>query len=203
MANTILDHTGSPAYLWLHCLQYVCFILSNTYADTLRHSTPLQVLTSSTNDISPLLFFHWYQPVYYKLDDLDFPSDSCEHHGHCIGVAKHVGHAMTYLVLSDDTNKIIFHSNIHTACDPESLNLHQHPLNDSSLAPVIQSHHDSPSSTLGNGEPPSAPILLLMLMTLLDKPSSCLYKKMDNDFMLTLSMQLMIKKQNLENLLIA
>jgi hypothetical protein len=29
MANTILDHTGSSAFLWLLCLGYVCFLLNN------------------------------------------------------------------------------------------------------------------------------------------------------------------------------
>ena len=131
MANTILDRTGSPAFLWLQCLMYVCFILNNTSSDALNGAVPLQVLTGSTNDISPLLFFQWYEPVYYKVDDSDFPSSSREQRGRWIGVAEHVGHAMTFKILTDDTQKIIYRSNIRSARDPKSSNLRQDPLNDS------------------------------------------------------------------------
>jgi hypothetical protein len=64
IANTILDRTGSPAYLWLLCLMYVYFLVNNVSAASLNGKTPLQVLTGSTNDISPLLFFRWYKLVY-------------------------------------------------------------------------------------------------------------------------------------------
>jgi hypothetical protein len=32
----------------------------------------------------------------------------------------HVGHAMTYMILTDDTQKIIHRSNVQTALDPTS-----------------------------------------------------------------------------------
>jgi hypothetical protein len=57
ITNTILDHTGSPAYLWFLCLMYVCFLLNNTSLNALSGAVPIQVLTGSTNDISPLLQF--------------------------------------------------------------------------------------------------------------------------------------------------
>jgi hypothetical protein len=31
ITNTVLDRTGSPAYLWLLCLAYVCFLLNNVF----------------------------------------------------------------------------------------------------------------------------------------------------------------------------
>jgi len=31
MVNVVLDHTGAPAYCWLLCLQYVCFMLNNCH----------------------------------------------------------------------------------------------------------------------------------------------------------------------------
>ena len=57
VTNTILDRTGSPASLWLLCLMYVCFLLNNTSSKALSGAVPIQVLTGSTNDISPLLQF--------------------------------------------------------------------------------------------------------------------------------------------------
>ena len=157
MTNTVLERTGSPAYLWLLCLQYVAFILNNSVSDALNGTTPLQLLTGSTNDISPLLFFKWYDPVYYKVDDSDFPSESREKRGRWVGIAEHVGHAMTFKILSDDSNKVLYRSNIRLADDPKSVNLREEPLSISSdVSPVIQSRHDSPTSD--HGEPP-APIV--------------------------------------------
>jgi transposase InsO family protein len=56
LTNTILDRTGSPAFLWLLCLMYVCFLLNNVAAPS-HGAVPIQTLNGSTNDISPLLFF--------------------------------------------------------------------------------------------------------------------------------------------------
>jgi hypothetical protein len=53
---------------------------------------------------------------------------------------------MTFKILTDDTNKIIFCSNIRTACDPSIQNLRETHLNDSSTS-IIQSLHDSNSSS--------------------------------------------------------
>jgi hypothetical protein len=72
MTNTVLDRTGSPAYLWLLCLQYVAFILNNSVSDALNGATPLQLLTGSTNDISPLLFFKCMTQSIIKLMILTF-----------------------------------------------------------------------------------------------------------------------------------
>jgi hypothetical protein len=82
--------------------------------------------------------------TYYKVDDSDFPSDSREKRGHWVGIAEHVGHAMTFKILTDDTCKIIHRLNIRSALDPDSWNLHMEPLNDDKvLPPIIKSRHDS------------------------------------------------------------
>jgi hypothetical protein len=57
--------------------------------------------TGSTNDISPILCFHFWESVYYKLDDSDFPSDSREKRGHFVGISGSVGHAMIFTILTD------------------------------------------------------------------------------------------------------
>ena len=75
-------------------------------------STPSTYLNGTTNDISPMLRFHWYEPVYYKLDDYHFPSESRGLRGRFVGIAENVGHAMTIKVLTDDTKKIIYRSNV-------------------------------------------------------------------------------------------
>jgi hypothetical protein len=47
---------------------YVCFLLNNTWSEAVD-DIPIRMSTGSTNDISPLLCFHFWEPVYYKLDD--------------------------------------------------------------------------------------------------------------------------------------
>jgi hypothetical protein len=58
LCNTILDHSGAPAYTWLLCLMYVCFLLNNTWCEVVD-DIPIRMSTGSTNDISPLLCFHF------------------------------------------------------------------------------------------------------------------------------------------------
>jgi hypothetical protein len=70
LCNTILDCSGAPAYTWLLCLMYVCFLLNNTWCEAVDDIL-ICMSTSSTNDISPLLCFHFWEPVYYKFDDSD------------------------------------------------------------------------------------------------------------------------------------
>jgi hypothetical protein len=132
----------------------------------------------------------------YKVDDSDFPSDSShEKRGHWVGVAEHVGHAMTFKILTDDTQHIIYHSNIWSTLDPKHQNLHLDPLNaDEVFKPIIHSH--LPSSTTpdhgeisppmmttdqDHGEIPSS-TMMIDPMDLVDIPSFCLNVKMDNVF---------------------
>ena len=156
MTNTLLDRSGSPAYTWLLCLLYVCFLLNNVYNNTIN-AVPLQCLHGSTNDISPLLRFYWWQPVYYKVDDSDFPSETREGRGRWVGVAEHVGHAMTFKVLTDDTRRVIYRSNIRPATS-DAPNYRLDPLHgegsDATRAsPVLKSRHDIYIEEHGESDP--------------------------------------------------
>ena len=156
MVNTILDCTGALAYCWLLCLYYICFILNNSYSNNLK-GTPLQYCTGITNDISPLLCFDFYEPVYFHMDDTPFPSVSKELHGHWVGISENVGNFMTFKVLTDDMLKVIHHSNVCSACDLASKNLCLDPLNEN-FPEVITSLQqqpvvvDSDSPSLDHGE---------------------------------------------------
>jgi hypothetical protein len=108
-ANRIMDRTGAPPYAWLLCLSYVCFLLNHTYNMSLC-GVPLTLLTGSTVDISVLLRFHFWQKVYYKAVDTDFPSGTTEAVGHIVGISEHCGHALTWKILTSDTKTIIFRS---------------------------------------------------------------------------------------------
>jgi hypothetical protein len=122
---------------------YVCFLLNNTWCEVVD-DIPICMSTGSTNDISPLLCFHFWEPVYYKLDDSDFPSDSREKRGHFVGISESVGHAMTFKILTDDTLKVIHRSNVRSALNPHAKNLRLDPLEPGNVAtPIVKSRHDS------------------------------------------------------------
>jgi hypothetical protein len=46
-----------------------------------------------------------------------------------VGVSENVGNFMTFKILTDDTHKVIYCSNLCSACDPNAQNLRIDPLN--------------------------------------------------------------------------
>ena len=110
MANTLLDRTGAPSSLWFLALTYACMIMNLTANASIGYNIPLQVLTGITPDISSILQFDWYEPVYYKTEESHFSSMSNEKAGHYVGVSEHVGHALTFMILTNDSQKIIHQS---------------------------------------------------------------------------------------------
>ena len=63
-----------------------------------------------TPDISILLLYTFYQPIFYATHDQHFPSDSKERTGFWVGFAEHCGDSLTYMVLDAETFKIIYRS---------------------------------------------------------------------------------------------
>jgi hypothetical protein len=104
-------------------------MLNNAFSEVIQ-STPLRQAYGTDNDISPMLYFLFYEPVYYLVDETTFPSESKELRGQWVGVSENVGHFMTYKIMTEDTHQIIHHSNIHLAADPNARNLCLDPLND-------------------------------------------------------------------------
>ena len=98
-------------------------------------------------DISPLLYFYFWEPVYYKVDEPHFPSESPEKRGRFVGIAEHVGHAMTFKVLTDDTKRIIYRSGIRSAVPTDSKNRRAESFSgENTLEPpplMIKDRHDS------------------------------------------------------------
>jgi hypothetical protein len=116
-----MDRTGAPAHTWLLCLLYVCYLLNHTYNDTIRN-VPLNKLTGTTVDISPLLRFHFWQKVYFKREENTFPSESKEGIGYIVGISEHVGPMMTWKVLTTDTLRVLYRSQLRPF-DSHDINL--------------------------------------------------------------------------------
>ena len=117
LVNTIMDRTGAPAKTWLLCLQYVCYLLNRLSSPTLANKTPLEAATGERPDISNLLMYTFYQPVYYKAHDDSFPSKSQEKKGYWVGISEHCGDTMTYLILTEDTSTIMPRSELRPVTD--------------------------------------------------------------------------------------
>ena len=126
--KTVLDRTGAPASTWMLCLDYVSFVLNHLASKVLKWHTPLEALTGSTPDISAIPQFRFWEPVYYRRHDSSFPSDTHEEAGHFVGFATSVGDALTYLVLTDNTSKVLHRSTVRWAVPSGTRNLRLEPL---------------------------------------------------------------------------
>ena len=117
--NTVMNTSGCPAFCWLLCLQYICVVLNHLASPTLQGICPIQALQGTTPDVSFMLHFSFYEPVYYRIDssepDLNFPSSSNEKKGYWVGFADNQGDSLTWRILTEDTHKIIIRSGIRSA----------------------------------------------------------------------------------------
>ena len=117
--NTVMNTSGCPACCWLLCLQYICVVLNHLVSPTLQGICPVQALEGTTPDISFLLHFSFYEPIYYRIDssepDLNFPSSSNEKKGYWVGFADNQGDSLTWRILTEDTQKIIIRSGVRSA----------------------------------------------------------------------------------------
>ena len=131
MTNRMMDRFNVPAYGWFLCMCWACFLLSHSVETSVGSGllNPLMMSNFEMTDISPLLVFSFWQPVYVLKDEKErtFPSKSTEARGRFVGISEHIGHAMTFQLLLDDTKKIVHRSLVRSALDPDLLNLRLEP----------------------------------------------------------------------------
>jgi hypothetical protein len=106
--NWVMNLSGAPAHTWLQAMLYVCLLMKHIASAVLGWKSPEQVLTGQPPDISKFLHFSFYEPVYCNSYSNTFPSASNEEQGWMVGVATHVGDALTYKVLTKQ-HKVIYH----------------------------------------------------------------------------------------------
>ena len=149
--NTVMNRSGARANCWLLCLIYVCYLLNHIACNALDGKIPLLALTGITPDISIILLFTFYQPVFYATYDQHFPSESEERAGYWVGFGEHCGDAMTHKILDHDTQKIIYRS----AVRPKKSSTPNHR-----LAPhggEVSASSDPSEDKISSGSPLSAP----------------------------------------------
>ena len=125
-----MNTSGCPACCWLLCLQYIFVVLHHLASPTLQGICPVQALEGTTPDISFLLHFSFYEPVYYRIDssepDLNFPSSSNEKKGYWVGFADNQGDCLTWRILTEDTQKIIICSGVRSAPELQQTSVLHH-----------------------------------------------------------------------------
>ena len=109
MANTVLDRSGAPGKFWFLAMCYCVCVLNRIACKSLGWRTPVEAAFGDTPDISDLLCFSFYEPVLYHDEGAKFP-DSKEKPGRFVGFAPNVGDALTFKILTADTNMIIHRS---------------------------------------------------------------------------------------------
>ena len=83
--NTAMNRISAPANGWLLCLIYVCYLLNHIACSALDGKISFVSLTGMTPDISIILLFTFYQPVFYATYNQHFPSESEERAGYWVG----------------------------------------------------------------------------------------------------------------------
>ena len=114
-----MNTSSCPACCWLLCLQYICVVLNHFASPTLQGICPVQALQGTTPDVSFMLHFSFYEPVYYRIDssepDLNFPSSYNEKKGYWVSFDDNQGDSFTWRILTEDTQKIIICSGVRSA----------------------------------------------------------------------------------------
>ena len=108
--NTIMNRSRTPADCWLLCMIHASYILNHLSCEALDANVPLGMLYGVSPDISILLLYTFYQPVFYATHNQSYPSASEERAARWVGFGKHVGDALTHKLLDDDTRKILYRS---------------------------------------------------------------------------------------------
>ena len=105
--NTIMNRSGAPADCWLLCMIHASYILNHLSFEALGGNVPLGMLYGVSPDISIILLYTFYQPVFYATHKQSYPSASEERAARWVGFGEHVGDALTHKLLDDDTKKIL------------------------------------------------------------------------------------------------
>ena len=116
----IMNRVGAPSNLWFCCQEYLCLVHNLSAHPLLDWKTPMEVSRGDRPDISQILQFYWYEPVFYY-DPIQHP-ESTEKPGYFVGIAKNIGDILTYKILTADKKQILPRSVVRSARDPKAPN---------------------------------------------------------------------------------
>ena len=105
-----MNRSGDPADCWHLCMIHASYILNHLSCEDLGGNFPLGMLYGVSPDISIILIYTFYQPVFYATHNQSCPSDSEGRADGWVSFGKHVGDALTHKLVDDDTKKILYRS---------------------------------------------------------------------------------------------
>ncbi len=155
-----MARTGKPSDMWYLAANYLAKIHNVTSDETLGWKTPFSHRHGHTPDISAHLQYVFNQKIFYKSDDT-YPS-SKELPGFYAGVAKNVGDALTYTIVTESGRIPLERSTIRPATDPRFPNKHVtfSPADDPDAQPPLPSVANyTPELQLANTPLPIVPSL--------------------------------------------
>ena len=94
--NAMMDRTNTPPKYGLLCALFVAYLFNHVSTGVADNKTPIELAFNQIGDISALLLFRWWEPVYYKSYGVEFPSTSGERRGRWCGVAENIGDTLTF-----------------------------------------------------------------------------------------------------------
>jgi viroplasmin and RNaseH domain-containing protein len=121
-SQVIMDRSGADEKAWFDCCEYVADVHNICANDLLNGRTPLEKRHGYTPDISAYLLFTFWEEVLYLDAEESFPSTK-EKRANFLNVAKNVGDALTFKLLTQDTKEIIYRSVVRPANDNRFRNL--------------------------------------------------------------------------------
>ena len=89
---------------------HASYILNHLSCKALDGNVPLGMLYGVSPDISIILLYTFYQPMFYATHNQSYPSVSEERAAQWVGFGEHVGDALTHKLLEDDTKELLYRS---------------------------------------------------------------------------------------------
>jgi hypothetical protein len=144
--NAIMDCTGTPATYWLLCLLFVVYMFNHLSTESIGREVPLTVAYGGPTDCSALLNCSWFEDALYTAEG-SYPSEGKGILGKWVGVTEKQDDALTYLILTVNTDRVIARSVICSATNTMNPNLRAPQSStreelDNNPKPILQSTED-------------------------------------------------------------
>ena len=129
LSNTLLDRSGSPPLLWLLCVHHIVYLLNRLSTEGFQFSGKHRLRQPPFNNWTFLPFWLFIGMHLFTLNIISltsstpsYPSESQERLGRIVGIAKHKGDCLTFLVLDSVTSQVVARSELHSGLTSTSPN---------------------------------------------------------------------------------
>ena len=104
-SELVMNKTGAPPSVWTDCATWIADIHNIVADESLGNRTPYEKRHGSTPDISAYMLFTFWEKILYFDTEQSYP-ESKECPGRFLGIAKHSGDALTFVILSENGTRL-------------------------------------------------------------------------------------------------